>query len=285
LSRDEGKELLAWIHLGVCGGHIGERPLTAKVFRQGFYWPSIIDDASKLLTACQTCQKFSSNTEALSQPSWLITPSWPLQRWGINILGTLTTAQENYKYAVVAVEYFTKWIEAKPLVTIAIVGLMRFFLQNIICRFGVPIKIAVDNVKQLDCYIFKDFCHQMELEAAFASVYHPQFNRAVEKANALIFIAIRKILQNQPKGKWVEELPRSVWSHNTSICRVTKFTLSKLLYGEEPVTPEEIKFCNARTRVEATYSPTKDESKDLLEPECMKAVENLQSYQNEKRAW
>jgi hypothetical protein len=66
---------------------------------------------------------------------------------GINIVGPLTTAQGNYKYAVVAIEYFTKWIEAKPLVTIATVGLRRFFLQNIICRFGVPRKITVDNVK------------------------------------------------------------------------------------------------------------------------------------------
>jgi hypothetical protein len=58
----------------------------------------------------------------------------------------------------------------------------------------------------------------------------------------------------------------------------------KLLYGEEPVTLEEIKFCSARTRGETTYSPTEVESKDLLEPKCMKAIENLQSYQNETRA-
>jgi hypothetical protein len=50
ISRDEDKELLTQTHSGVCGGHIGARALTAKVFRQGFYWPSIIDDASKLIT-------------------------------------------------------------------------------------------------------------------------------------------------------------------------------------------------------------------------------------------
>jgi hypothetical protein len=71
----------------------------------------------------------------------------------------------------------------------------------------------------------------MEVEAAFASVYHPQSNGAVEKVNALIFTTIKKILENQPKGKWVEELPRGVWSHNTSICKVTKLTPFKLMYG------------------------------------------------------
>jgi hypothetical protein len=59
----------------------------------------------------------------------------------------------------------------------------------------------------------------------------------------------------------------------------------QVLYGEEPVTPEEIKLRSARTRAEAIHSPTKAESKDLLEPECVRAIENLQSYQNETRAW
>jgi hypothetical protein len=58
-----------------------------------------------------------------------------------------------------------------------------------------------------------------------------------------------------------------------------------LLYGEEPVPLEEIRLHSARTKAEATYSPTEAESKDLLKSECMKAVDNLQSYQNETRAW
>jgi hypothetical protein len=84
---------------------------------------------------------------------------------------------------------------------------MTFFWQNIVCRFGVPRKITVNNAKQFDCHIFKDFCHQMGVEAAFTSIYHPQSNGAVKKANALIFIAIEKIQENQSKGKWVELKP------------------------------------------------------------------------------
>jgi hypothetical protein len=68
----------------------------------------------------------------------------------------LTTAQGSYKYAAVAVEYFTKWIEAKPLVNIAVAGLRRFFWHNIICCFRVPKEITINNAKQFDCHIFKD---------------------------------------------------------------------------------------------------------------------------------
>jgi hypothetical protein len=79
-----------------------------KVFKQGFYWPSIIDDASKLIKTCQACKKFSLNTQTHPQPSQLITPLWPLQVWGIDIVGPLTTAQGNYKYAVVVGGIFHK---------------------------------------------------------------------------------------------------------------------------------------------------------------------------------
>jgi hypothetical protein len=101
----------------------------------------------------------------------------------------------------------------------------------------------------------------------------------------LIFTAIKMIIENQSKVKWIEELPRAVWSHNTSICKAMKFTPFKLLYGKEPVTPEEFKLHSTRTKVEAIYNPTKAESKDLLESERMKAIDNLQSNQNETRAW
>jgi hypothetical protein len=92
----------------------------------------------------------------------------------------------------------------------AAAGLKRFLWQNIICYFGVPRKITVDNAKQFDCHIFKDFYQLMGVEAAFAPVYHPQSNGTVEKANTLIFSAIKKLLKDRPKGKWAEELLMAV---------------------------------------------------------------------------
>ena len=73
-------------------------------------------------------------------------------------MGPLPTAQGNYKYAAVAVEYFTKWIEAKPLININSETIKKFFWQNIICRFGVPREITVDNGKQFDSQLFREFC-------------------------------------------------------------------------------------------------------------------------------
>jgi hypothetical protein len=57
----------------------------------------------------------------------LIAPLWPLQRWGLNIVGELTLAQGNYTFTVIAVEYFTKWIEAKPLMNVSSATIKKFF--------------------------------------------------------------------------------------------------------------------------------------------------------------
>jgi len=68
----------------------------------------------------------------------------------------------------------------------------------------------------------------------------------VERANRVIFSAISRTLFNLRKGKWVEELPKVVWSLNTIAFKTTGFTPFKLLYGEEAMLPEEAKHQSLR---------------------------------------
>jgi transposase InsO family protein len=108
------------------------------------------------------------------------------------LLGPLPPAQGNLKYVVVAVEYFSKWIEAKPLATITSVTVQKFFWQNIVCRFGVPKAITMDNETQFDAEAFKEFCEQIGTKIHFASVRHPESNGLVERANGIIMTGIMK---------------------------------------------------------------------------------------------
>jgi hypothetical protein len=73
----------------------------------------MIDDTTRLVSTCEARQKFSHRSTAPAQPSQLIVPSWPLQQWSIDIVGNLTIAQGNYTFAIVVVEYFSKWVEVK----------------------------------------------------------------------------------------------------------------------------------------------------------------------------
>ena len=114
-------------------------------------------------------------------------------------------------------------------------------MADIIYRFGLPRILTVDSGKQFDPDKFKEFYQSIGTKIAFASVYHPGSNGAVERANIIVFSAISKTLFNLRKGKWIEELPKVVWSHNTMASRATGFTPFKLLYGKEAMLPKEIK--------------------------------------------
>jgi hypothetical protein len=181
LYRTEGQELMKEIHAGLCGSHIGSRTLLGKVFRQGFYWPKAASDVADLVQKCENFQRCAKDQKQPSSLTQLIQPTWPLQRWGLDLLGPLPSAQGNLKYVVVAVEYFSKWIEAKPLATITSATIQKFFWQNIVRRFGVPKAITVDNGTQFDAERFKDFCDQIGTKIVFASVRHLESNGLVER--------------------------------------------------------------------------------------------------------
>jgi hypothetical protein len=68
MSRAKGQELMKEIHAGLCGAHIGSRPLLGKVFRQGFYWPKAASDAADLVQKCENCQRYARDQK---QPSTL----------------------------------------------------------------------------------------------------------------------------------------------------------------------------------------------------------------------
>jgi hypothetical protein len=87
---------------------------------------------------------------------------------------------------------------------------------------------------------------------------------------------MKKILEDEKNGKWVEVMPTAVWSHNTTFCRATNFTPFWLMYGAEVVLPEEIKHQCLRTATETVPCPNEAEEKDLLESDRLKAMVNLE---------
>jgi hypothetical protein len=141
----------------------------------------------------------------------------------------------------------------------------------------------VDDGKQFDCATFRAFYEQLGTKLCFTSVYHPQSNRAIERANGFIFIGIKMSITEQPMGKWVDELPKVIWSHNTIASRTTMFSPFKLLYGEEAMTPEEIKFRSWRTE----ENPHEDlvATVDVIETVKLRAAANLNKYQDETQMW
>ena len=98
----------------------------------------------------------------------------------------------------------------------------------------------------------------------------------MERANRVIFSRISKTLFNLCKGKWVEELPKVVWSHNTTASRTTGFTPFKLLYGEEAMLPEEAKHQSLRV-IKQVRQKMKNTIKKQLRSQDWKQLKTLQN--------
>ena len=91
----------------------------------------------------------------------------------MDILGPFLIATCQRKLLVVAIDHFTKWVEAEPLATITLSKIKDFFHKSIICKFGIPHVLITDNGKQFDYEDFKNFCDDLNIELRISSVAHP----------------------------------------------------------------------------------------------------------------
>jgi hypothetical protein len=146
ISVAEGHELLQEIHLGACGHHAAPRALVGNAFRQGFYWPTAVADATRIVRSCQGCQFYARQTYLPAQALQTIPTTWPFAVWGLDLVGPLQKAPGGFSHLLVAIDKFSKWIEVRPLTSIRSEQAVAFF-TNIIHRFGVPNSIITDNAR------------------------------------------------------------------------------------------------------------------------------------------
>jgi transposase InsO family protein len=113
-----------------------------------------------------------------------------IRRMGVDILGPFPRAIGGYRYLFVAIDKFTKWPEATPVVNIT-QGAAIAFLKSIVCRFGVPNHIIMDNGTQFTSRIFQEYCEGIGIQLCFASVAHPRSNGQAKRANAEILRGLK----------------------------------------------------------------------------------------------
>lgn len=175
--------VLQELHHGSCGSHAGARTLAQKAIRTGYFWPSIYRDADRLVRSCKQCQLHAPLKHLPQTELHPIHSPCPFYQWGIDIVGPFPEAPGRFRFLVVAVDYFTKWVEAAPLTTITGRNILKFVWQNIVCRFGLPRIIISDNGKQFADNPFKSWCAELHITQKFTSVYHPQANGQTEVTN------------------------------------------------------------------------------------------------------
>ncbi|GJZ72542.1 reverse transcriptase domain-containing protein [Tanacetum coccineum] len=167
------------------------RFMVAKAIRQGYYWPTMHMDARNVTQKCDSCQV---HAPVLRRPKMLMTSimvPWPFYQWGMDILRALPQASGKLKFVIVAIDYFTKWIEAKSLARITGKNVKKFVWENIVCRFGLPRIIVTDNGTQFFNDPFKGWCERLNIKNMNTAVAHPQANGLIERANKSLMEGIK----------------------------------------------------------------------------------------------
>ncbi|GKE76175.1 reverse transcriptase domain-containing protein, partial [Tanacetum coccineum] len=183
------------IHEGSCSMHAGPRSVVDKAMRLGYYWQTMHRDARNMLRTCNDCQIHRPVPINPQQPLTPITAPWPFYKWGIDIVGPFPEGPGKVKFLIVAMDYFTKWIEAKAVATITGNQVKKFVWDNIVCHFDLPGEIVSDNGKQFNDNPFKDWCEKLNITQRFALVKHLQSNGLVERANRSLSERIKARLE------------------------------------------------------------------------------------------
>ncbi|RDX66362.1 Tf2-8, partial [Mucuna pruriens] len=276
LEEEDSSYVLKEVHERACGTHIGGRALASKIARVGYYWPTLKKDCMDYVEKCDKCQRFAEGHKASQENLHHVMSPWPFFKWGPDILGPFPPASGQVKFLIVAIHYFTKWVEAEPVATITAERVKRFYWKKIICRFGIPVEIVSDNGTA-------EFCEGLKINQVFTSVEHPQSYGQAEAANKVILQGLRKGLE-EAKGRWAEELPQVLWSYHTTPHSTTNETPFRLTFGTDAMIPVEIGEPSPRT---ALFEPSRNEEElranlDLIQE--AREIAHIKEYAIKTRA-
>ncbi|XP_019172821.1 PREDICTED: uncharacterized protein LOC109168238 [Ipomoea nil] len=115
LYPDEARAVIEEIHEGTCSAHQGAFAMSRRAILQGYFWPKMAKECADYARSCETCQHFQVTPGRPATSYTPISSVIPFSRWGVDLVGALPMGSGKRKYLIVAVDYFTKWVEVERL--------------------------------------------------------------------------------------------------------------------------------------------------------------------------
>ncbi|XP_059073239.1 uncharacterized protein LOC131874041 [Cryptomeria japonica] len=135
-----------------------------------------------------------------------------------------------HRWILAAMDYFTKWVEAMPTRQAKSRTIINFLIDNVITRFGVTMRLIMDNAVNFRSEEFTDFCKTYGIIISHASLYHPQSNRLAESSNKSLMKSIKRTL-GQKKKAWDSKLKMAIWADRITIKKAIGRSPFELVYG------------------------------------------------------
>ncbi|GJS67254.1 reverse transcriptase domain-containing protein [Tanacetum coccineum] len=237
VSGQEAFDILKACHSGPTGGHYGANYTAKKIFDSGFYWPTIYKDAHDFVTRCDICQRQGKISQRDEMPQNSIQVCEIFDMWGIDFMGPFPSSRGN-KYILVAVDYLSKWVEAKALPTNDARVVCKF-LKSLFARFGAPRAIISDRGTYFCNDQFAKVMLKYGVTHRLSTAYHPQTSGQVEVSNR----GLKRILERtvgENRASWSDKLDDALWAFRTAYKTPIGCTPYKLVYGKACHLPIEL---------------------------------------------
>ncbi|RVW82489.1 Gypsy retrotransposon integrase-like protein 1 [Vitis vinifera] len=146
LDRTSADRVMREVHAGVYGPHMGGHMLPRKIMRTSYFWLTMETDCCQFVQRCPECQIHEDLIHVLPSELHALTSPWPFSVWGIDIIGKISPkSSSGHEFILVAIDYFTKWVEAASYARLTSSGVASFIRSHIICRYEVPHKLISDR--------------------------------------------------------------------------------------------------------------------------------------------
>ncbi|GJR71874.1 reverse transcriptase domain-containing protein [Tanacetum coccineum] len=205
----EAHDILMACHDGPTGGHHGANYTARKVFDSGFFWPTIYKDAHELVKNCNSCQRQGKVSQRDEMPQNSIQVCEIFDVWGIDFMGPFPSSKGS-KYILMAVDYLSKWVEAKALPTNDARVVCKF-LKSLFARFGAPRAIISDRGTHFCNDQFAKVMLKYGVTHRLSTAYHPQTSGQVEVSNR----GLKRILERtvgENRASWSDKLDDALWA-------------------------------------------------------------------------
>ncbi|PKI49799.1 hypothetical protein CRG98_029808 [Punica granatum] len=135
IDEHESRCLMEEVHGGNCGPHMNGLMLAKKIMRLGYYWSTMETDCVKHVRHCHRCQVYADQIKAPPNELRPMTAPWPFSMWGMDVIGPINPKASNgHMFILVAIDYFTKWIEAVTLASVTTKAMVRFLRRDVIAQ-------------------------------------------------------------------------------------------------------------------------------------------------------
>jgi hypothetical protein len=165
---------------------------------------------------------------------------WSFHGWALDFVGQIHPASsKGHQFVLVAMDYFTKYMEVVPLKDMTHREVIHFISEHIIYRFGIPQTLTTDQGSSFMSHQVHEFFESLKIKLLSSSPYYTQDNGQSKSSNKTLIKLIKKKIEENPK-RCHEVLSEALWAYHISKHSTTKVTPFELVYEQEAILPVKV---------------------------------------------